>query len=86
MEKKRAELKRLNGVYGGIMEKAAVEVIEGRATIVDPHTVEVNGKRYTTKYICVAVGGTPNLLDLPGTVPASALAYQYQRCQSTCEP
>lgn len=66
MDKKRKELTRLNGVYGRIMDNAGVEVIEGRAKIVDPHTVEVGGKRYTTKHICVAVGGTPHMLNLPG--------------------
>ena len=66
MAAKRVELKRLNGVYDGIMSRAGVEVIEGRATIVDPHTLDVAGKRYTAKYICVAVGGTPSFLDIPG--------------------
>lgn len=74
MEKKREELRRLNGVYSGILDRANVEIIEGRAIVVDPHTVEVNGKQYTSKYICVAVGGTPSLLNLPGTLFSRVLA------------
>eukprot|EP00892_Ulva_mutabilis_P007622 jgi/Ulvmu1/5231/UM022_0024.1 len=66
MEKKRKELQRLNGVYGNIMGNAGVEVIEGRAMLKDNHTVVVNGKEYTSKYICLAVGGTPHMLGLPG--------------------
>lgn len=66
MDKKRKELQRLNGVYGNIMGNAGVEIIEGRATLKDKHTVVVNGKEYTSKYICIAVGGTPHMLGLPG--------------------
>lgn len=40
--------------------------LQGRASIKDAHTVEVNGKQITSKYICVAVGGTPTMLNIPG--------------------
>ena len=36
---KDAELARLNRVYGGILERAGVQVGPGRARIVDPHAV-----------------------------------------------
>ena len=71
MEKKRKELQRLNGVYGNIMGSAGVEVIEGRAVLKDKHTVVVDGKEYTSKYICIAVGGTPHMLGVPGTLSTS---------------
>jgi glutathione reductase (NADPH) len=66
MEKKRKELQRLNGVYGGILDRANVRTIEGRAKLLDAHTVEVNGETYTSKYICIAVGGTPTMIGIPG--------------------
>ena len=34
--------------------------------IVDPHTVEVDGKRYTAENIMVAVGGWPGDAGIPG--------------------
>jgi len=36
------------------------------AWVVDPHTVEVNGKRYTADNILVAAGGWPETPQLPG--------------------
>ena len=47
MQNKNKELDRLNGVYMKLLNNAGVEYIEGRGTVVDAHTVEVNGKRYT---------------------------------------
>ena len=41
--------------------------MQGRASVKDAHTVEINGKEITSKYICVAVGGTPTMLNIPGT-------------------
>lgn len=82
MDKKRKELQRLNGVYGNIMGNAGVEIIEGRATIKDKHTVVVNGKEYTSKYICIAVGGTPHMLGVPGTLSTSLHAIQLHSVQS----
>lgn len=34
--------------------------------IVDPHTVDVDGKHYTARHILISVGGRPNLPDIPG--------------------
>ena len=47
MENKNKELDRLNGVYRKLLDGAGVEYIEGRGRIVDAHTVEVDGKKYT---------------------------------------
>jgi glutathione reductase (NADPH) len=49
MENKNKELDRLNGVYMKLLAGAGVEYFEGRGKIVDAHTVEVNGKRYTVR-------------------------------------
>ncbi|KAH7620434.1 putative Glutathione reductase, chloroplastic [Nannochloris sp. 'desiccata'] len=54
--KKNAELQRLNGIYGNLLKNSGVEMIEGRGVIVDPHTVEVAGRRVTAKNILVATG------------------------------
>ena len=47
LAKKRKELERLHGVYDSMLKKAGCDMFIGRATVVDPHTVEVDGKRYT---------------------------------------
>ena len=47
LAKKRQELERLHGVYDSMLKKAGCDMFIGRATVVDPHTVEVDGKRYT---------------------------------------
>jgi glutathione reductase (NADPH) len=57
MDKKDAELLRLTGVYMKLLDNAGVDVHEGRGKIVDPHTVEVNGKKYTARNIVIATGG-----------------------------
>jgi glutathione reductase (NADPH) len=60
------EIDRLNGVYLRLLRDAGVTLIEGRGHIVDAHTVEVGGRRYTARYILVATGGRPQKPDIPG--------------------
>jgi pyruvate/2-oxoglutarate dehydrogenase complex dihydrolipoamide dehydrogenase (E3) component len=71
MEAKHKELHRLNDAYGKTLGKAGVETYEGRAKLLDPHTVEVSGKQITAKYILLAVGGTPTMIGLPGVWPGA---------------
>ncbi|GLI70632.1 hypothetical protein VaNZ11_015567 [Volvox africanus] len=66
IEAKRKELQRLNGAYKNTLRNAKVTLIEGRGRVVDPHTVEVDGKHYRAKNILIAVGGRPSKLDIPG--------------------
>lgn len=47
MGKKKEELRRLNGVYDKMLNNAGVTIIEGRGKILDAHTVEVGGTKYT---------------------------------------
>lgn len=47
VENKRKELDRLHGIYKKLLDGSGVDLIEGRGSIVDAHTVEVSGKRYT---------------------------------------
>ncbi|MHB0775489.1 glutathione-disulfide reductase [Halomonas sp. WWR20] len=60
------EIKRLNGIYGRLLEGAGVELINGRASIVDAHTVEIAGQRYSAEKVLVATGGWPWIPDFPG--------------------
>ena len=60
------EIERLNGIYRGLLEGPGVRIIEGRATLTDRHTVEVDGETYTAERILVATGGQPFKSEIPG--------------------
>lgn len=66
VEAKDRELDRLNGIYLRLLEGSKVRLLEGRAKLVDPHTVEVAGERYTARNILVATGSWPHLPSTPG--------------------
>ena len=68
---KNGEIERLNGIYQGLLDGAGVELFEGRARLLDPHTVEIesggNGRRsVTADQILVAVGSWPEMPAIPG--------------------
>ncbi len=63
---KNAEIERLNGIYGRLLENAGVEIINGTATISDANTVKVGGQSYRAKHITVATGSWPVVPDVPG--------------------
>lgn len=65
-QNKTAEIRRLNAIYEDILDQANVDIIEGRGKILDPHTVEVAGQRYSAERILIAVGGWPFIPDVPG--------------------
>jgi len=60
------EIARLNGVYERLLKSSGVEIFRGRASVVDPHTVEMDGRRMTTQHILVATGGWPVKPVIPG--------------------
>jgi glutathione reductase (NADPH) len=49
-----------------MLKSAGVEIIHGRATIVDAHTVAVGDQQYTAERILVAVGGWPMVPEISG--------------------
>jgi len=63
---KNAEIERLNGIYGRLLENAGVEIINGTATISDANTVTVGERSYRAKHITVATGSWPVVPDVPG--------------------
>ena len=64
---KDSEIHRLNGVYRKLLDDAGVHIIEGHAQVLDPHTIAVQGKRYSAKYILIAVGSWPSIPIFPGS-------------------
>lgn len=66
MQKKDAEISRLNGIYIRLLEKFGVTVINGRGFIEDANTVVVGEHKYSADKILIAVGGVPFMPDVPG--------------------
>ena len=65
-DNKDKEIGRLNGIYENMLGNAGVEVFKARATVVDPHTVDVGGNQVTAEYILIATGGWPSVPNIPG--------------------
>jgi glutathione reductase (NADPH) len=65
-DNKKTEIARLNTVYDHLLEGAGAELINGRARIVDAHTVAVGESQYSAEKILIATGGWPHIPDFPG--------------------
>lgn len=66
-DNKKTEIARLNGIYDNLLEGAGAQVLDGRASIVDAHTVAVGDKHYTAQKILIATGGWPHVPEFPGS-------------------
>jgi glutathione reductase (NADPH) len=60
------EIGRLEAIYGRLLETSGVALVPGRATVVDPSTVEVGGRRMRARHLLLATGGHPVRPDIPG--------------------
>jgi glutathione reductase (NADPH) len=60
------EITRLNGIYLQLLKGSGVQIIEGWATLVDAHTVDVGGQRYSAQNLLIATGGMPSVPDIAG--------------------
>ena len=60
------EVHRLSQIHINLLEKNRVELILGKAHLLDPHTIEINEKQFTADKILIAVGGRPIKPDIPG--------------------
>jgi glutathione reductase (NADPH) len=60
------EIGRLDDIYAGLLDRNKVKYLAGEATVVDPHTVRVGRKTYTTERILIATGGRPTKVTFPG--------------------
>lgn len=66
MAAKDQEIHRLAKVHIQSLEEAGVELIQGRATFLDAHTLEVVGRQITAEKILIAVGGEAVKPEIPG--------------------
>jgi len=65
-DNKKIEITRLNAIYRKLLDTAGAHVIDGRARIVDAHTVAVDQQRYTAGKILITTGGWPHIPEFPG--------------------
>jgi glutathione reductase (NADPH) len=66
MRRKDQEIQRLNGLYAAGLQAAGATVLRGWASIIDPHTVKMDGQEFRARHILVATGSTPSRAALPG--------------------
>ncbi len=60
------EIGRLERIYRGLFENAGAKTYDGRARLLDAHTVEVAGQKITAGTILIASGGAPVKPAIPG--------------------
>jgi glutathione reductase (NADPH) len=63
---KNREIDRLEGIYRKLLADSGVTLFEGRGRLVDPHTVEIDGRRHTAATIMISTGAHPVLPAIPG--------------------
>ncbi len=61
-----AEVDRLNALYQNTLDNNQVSTLLDHARIIDAHTVEVGGQRYSAGTILIASGARPFMPDIPG--------------------
>ncbi len=61
-----AELRRLNGIYDGLLEKFNVHVYQDAARFLDAKTVLVGSQTITADQFMIATGGSPFVPEFPG--------------------
>ena len=66
-DNKTAEIERLNGIYNNLINNSGADLFDGRATVVGPQQVHVNGETYSVRTILVATGGWPYIPEFPGS-------------------
>lgn len=65
-QKRDAYIERLNGIYANNLNKNGVDYIEGSASFIDAHTLQVGNKRITAERFLIATGGRPSIPNIPG--------------------
>ncbi len=70
LENRNREIRRLEQVYGELLEKAGVDLFRARGRLVSeggrPHVIQVGESRIEADHVVVAVGSRPSLPEVPG--------------------
>ena len=67
LRNKNSEIARLNDVYKNLLDNAGVDCYDGKAEIIDAHTVRVAKHLITSEKILIATGGKPVIPSFPGS-------------------
>ena len=67
LKNKNSEIARLNDVYKNLLDNAGVDRYDGKAEIIDAHTVRVAEHLITSEKILIATGGKPVRPSFPGS-------------------
>jgi len=65
-DNKSETISKLNGMYGDMLGKVGVDMIDGHARVTGPNEVQVGDKSYRAERILLATGGRPFIPDVPG--------------------
>lgn len=60
------EIARLNKIYRGLLEGAGVQILDGKAQLLDSHTAVIGCQSVSADKILIATGSRPHLPPLPG--------------------
>ena len=60
------EIDRLNGIYESLLKNAGVDLLYGRAQLIDANTISINEEKLNADTILVATGGTPFMPAIEG--------------------
>jgi glutathione reductase (NADPH) len=70
LENRNREIARLNGIYIGMLERAGVRLVEGKARILGRRDgtflIEAAGTQFSAARVVLAAGATPSIPDIPG--------------------
>jgi glutathione reductase (NADPH) len=66
-DRKTQEIARLNGIYENLLTNAGVTIFRNHARLVEPHVIDIDGKRVTADKILIATGGRPHVPEFPGS-------------------
>lgn len=66
-DNKTAEISRLNGIYDTLLDGSGVTLYNGRARLLDKHTVEIGDQKVSSEKILIATGGWPFVPEFPGS-------------------
>jgi len=56
----------INNWYHNYLSDSNIDELQGFASFIDEHTVEVDGKKITAEHIVIAPGTTPSIPNIPG--------------------
>ncbi|MFT4608461.1 MAG: glutathione reductase (NADPH), partial [Chitinophagales bacterium] len=66
VKKREAYIDGINHWYHGYLKDLGIDELTGNARFVDPHTLEVDGRQYTSNHIVISTGTAPTLPSIPG--------------------